>query len=72
VLSDSAPITSKVAEFFQAHDVSVLNLGPLLEGRDPGSMIVNSMDAHPNEVLSKEIGELLTHHIQSEELTNSE
>ncbi len=65
----SAPITSKVAEFFQAHDVPVLNLGPLLEGRDPGSMIVNSMDAHPNEALSKEIGELLTLQIQSEELT---
>jgi hypothetical protein len=65
----SAPITSKVAEFFQAHNVPVLNLEPLLEGRDPSSMIVNSFDAHPNEALNKEIGELLTHQIQTEELT---
>lgn len=65
----SAPITSKVAEFFQAHDVPILNLEPLLEGRDPGGMIVNSLDAHANEALNKEIGELLTHQIQTEELS---
>jgi hypothetical protein len=45
----SVPITSKVAGFFQAHDVPVLNLEPLLEGRDPKSMIVNSLDAHPTK-----------------------
>jgi hypothetical protein len=63
----SAPITSKVAQFFRANNVPVLNLEPLLESRDPGTMIVNSLDAHPNEALSKEIGELLTHQIQTEE-----
>lgn len=65
----SAPITSKVAEFFRAHDVPVLNLEPLLEGRDPSSLIVNSLDVHPNEALNKEVAELLTHQIQTEELS---
>lgn len=63
----SVPITSKVAGFFQAHDVPVIDLEPLLETRDPKSMIVNSLDAHPNEALNKEIGELLTKEIQAED-----
>ena len=59
-VKDSAPITSRVTEFFQNHNVQVLNLEPLLEGRDPTTLIVNSLDGHPNEALNKEVAELLT------------
>lgn len=65
----SALITTKVADFFQAHGVPVLNLQPLLEGRDPSSLIVNSLDAHPNEALNKEVAELLTREIQADDLS---
>ena len=61
-----AAITSKVAEFFQAHGVRVVNLEPLLEGRDPNSLVVNSLDAHPNEALNREVAELLTRTIQAD------
>ena len=60
-----AAITSKVSEFFQAHGVRVVNLEPLIEGRDPASLVVNSLDAHPNEAVNREVGELLTKTIQA-------
>lgn len=63
----SAVITSRVADFFQAHNIPVLNLEPLWEGRDPNSLMVNSLDSHPNEALNKEVAELLTRQIQAEE-----
>ena len=63
-VKDSSPITSKVTEFFQNHNVRVLNLEPLLEGRDPTTLIVNSLDGHPNEALNKEVAELLTKETQ--------
>ena len=62
----SAVITSKVAGFFQAHNVQVLNLQPLMESRDPTGLVVNSLDSHPNEALNKEVAELLTREIQAE------
>lgn len=65
-VKDSAPITSKVAEFFQSLNVRVLNLEPLLEGRDPTTLVVNSLDAHPNEALNREIAALLTKELQTE------
>lgn len=61
----SAVITSQVAEFFQKHDVRVVNFEPLLEYRDPMSLVVNSLDAHPNEALNKEVAEILTREIQA-------
>ena len=61
----SAVITSQVADYFQKHAVRVVNLEPLLEDRDLMSMVVNSLDAHPNEALNKEVAELLTKAIQS-------
>jgi len=32
----------------------------VVEGRDPSSLVVNSLDSHPNEALHKEVAELLT------------
>jgi hypothetical protein len=62
-----AVLTSKVAEFFQKHNVQVLNLEPLLIDRDPRTLVVNSLDAHPNEALNREVAELLTKAIQAED-----
>ena len=62
----SAVLTSKVAEFFQRHGVPVLNLEPLLEGRDPNSLVVKSLDAHPNEAVNREVAELLTRAMQAD------
>jgi len=62
-----AVLTSKVAEFFQKHNVQVLNLEPLLIDRDPMTLVVNSLDAHPNEALNREVAELLTKAIQAED-----
>ena len=62
----SAAMTSKVAEFLREHCVPVLNLEPLLEGRDPKSLVVNSLDAHPSESLNAEVGELLTKAVQAD------
>ena len=61
----SAPFTSKVAGFFRAHNVPVLDLEPLVEGRDPKSLTVNSLDSHPNEALNKEVADLLMNQIQT-------
>jgi hypothetical protein len=61
----SAVITSQVADFFQKHDVRVVNLEPRLEDRDPMSLVVNSLDAHPNEALNKEVAEILTREIHA-------
>ena len=63
----SAVFTSKVAEFFQKHNVRVLNLEPILVEREPMSLVVNSLDAHPNEALNKEVAELLTKELQAED-----
>lgn len=65
-VKDSADITSKVTEFFQSHKVRVLNLEPLLEGRDPTTLVVNSIDGHPNEALNREVAELLTREMQTQ------
>jgi hypothetical protein len=64
-VKDSAPITSKVTGFFETNNVPVLNLQPLLEGRDPTTMIVGSQDAHPNESLHREVADLLTKMMQA-------
>lgn len=45
----SEQITAKVASFFNQNDVPVLDLAPMLEDRDPQTLIVSPLDAHPNE-----------------------
>ncbi|MCM3873827.1 MAG: SGNH/GDSL hydrolase family protein [Pyrinomonadaceae bacterium] len=63
----SAVITSQVADFLQLHNVRVLNLELTLRDRDPMTLVVNSLDAHPNEALNRELAEMLTKAIQSED-----
>ena len=65
-IKSSAPFTSRVADFFRQHNVRALDLAPLLADRDPQGLVVNSLDAHPNEALHMEVATLLTGVIRSE------
>jgi hypothetical protein len=38
----------------------LINVEPLLEGQEPVSMDVHSLDAHPNEALHREVAAILT------------
>lgn len=58
-LEGTAATTSRVAEVFEREGVEVLDLAPVLAGRDPSSLVVNPFDAHPNAALHREVGELL-------------
>lgn len=65
-VTGSKVFTAHVAEFFQQHNVRTLNLEPRLEQRDTPSLVVNSLDAHPNEALHKEVADLLTEELSLE------
>jgi hypothetical protein len=39
--------------------VDVIDLAPVLAGREPSELIVHSMDAHPNERVHREVAELI-------------
>jgi hypothetical protein len=47
---DSAAIHQRVAECFQSLGVSVIDLLPVIQGRDPATLVVNTHDPHPNEL----------------------
>ena len=47
---DSAAVHRRVAEFFQSLGVSVIDLLPVIQGRDPATVVVNAHDPHPNEL----------------------
>ncbi len=55
----SVPLTGKVASFFSGQGVAVLDMAPMLLGRDPETMIVNSVDSHANKALHKEAAGML-------------
>jgi hypothetical protein len=39
--------------------LKLLNLQPQLASRDASTLTVNSVDSHPNEVLNREVAEML-------------
>ncbi|MBI4617020.1 MAG: SGNH/GDSL hydrolase family protein [Planctomycetes bacterium] len=45
----SRPFTSRVARLLESAGVPVVDMTAVLSGRDPTELVVNSMDAHPNE-----------------------
>jgi hypothetical protein len=55
----SAPITAKVAAYLRSRGATVIDLSPILVGRDPFSLVVNGQDAHASVALHAEIGELI-------------
>jgi hypothetical protein len=55
----SAPVTAKVAAHLRSRGATVIDLAPILAGRDPLSLVVNGQDPHASVALHAEIGELL-------------
>lgn len=58
-VEDSAAITGRVADAFEALGVPVLDLTPRFSGRAPKDLVCNAFDGHPNERVHREVGELL-------------
>lgn len=46
---DRAALHARVGAFFEAQGVAVADLLPVVEGRDVDVLVVNRLDAHPNE-----------------------
>lgn len=57
--AESAPLTAKVASHLESLGVPALDLAPAFLGRKPADLVVNSLDAHPNEATHREVGELI-------------
>lgn len=55
----SAPLTAKIAAYFQSRGATAFDLTPMFQGRDPGELVVNAVDAHPNESVHEEAAGLL-------------
>lgn len=55
----SAPLTAKIAAFFQSRGATAFDLTPLFESRDPKDLVVNAVDSHPNETVHEEVAGLL-------------
>ena len=58
-LRRSAVMTSKVVSLFRENGVRVIDLGEHLANRDPATLVVNAVDAHPSVALHHEVAELL-------------
>lgn len=52
-------ITSKIFKYLKNKGVMAFNLSKHFEKRDPDTLIVNSLDAHPNVAVNAEISQLL-------------
>jgi len=55
----SAPLTAKIAAYFQSRGATAFDLAPMFEGRDPDELVVNCVDAHPNASVHEEMAGLL-------------
>ncbi|MFC2173979.1 hypothetical protein ACFLU6_15355, partial [Acidobacteriota bacterium] len=62
-IEGTKPITARVAQFFRSEGVRAIDFGARLEGRDPMGLVVNSVDAHPNVALQKEIAQILMNEV---------
>lgn len=58
-IAGSKEITSKVAGFLQSKGVTIIDLTEYFKDRSPRSLVVNPMDAHPNEQINAEVAEIL-------------
>lgn len=58
-VSKTQPMTDKVAEWLNDNQIPHLDLSQHLSDRSATSMVVNSMDGHPNAELNKEVGQLI-------------
>lgn len=58
-VAGTAPMTARVAAYFKDRGVETVDLTSILAGRDPGDMVVNSVDTHANVKLNAEMAGLL-------------
>jgi hypothetical protein len=58
-VDESRLLTQPIIDLFRSHHIAVLDVGQLLAGRDPAKTMVNSVDAHPNEAINREVAEQL-------------
>ncbi len=58
-VNGSKVITNKVSEYLVNKGITVLNLTKHYENRSVSELIVNSLDAHPNERVNAEVAKLL-------------
>lgn len=70
--AESAPITGKVAGALAAMGADVVDLTATFQGRPARELVVNSLDAHPNEAVHRQVGELLTGRMRSLEASLSQ
>ena len=50
---DARAVHDRVASFFVANQVEVVDLLPVIAGRDPSSLVVSGGDGHPNEAANR-------------------
>ncbi len=60
----SQKLTAKVANTFRMAGSPVIDLSDYLVGRDSRSLIVNSVDAHPNVALHLEVAQIIYTHLR--------
>ena len=63
--AESAPITGKVARTLQALGADVIDLTQAFQGRPASELVVNALDAHPNEAVHAQVGELLAQRMRN-------
>lgn len=68
---ESAPITGKVAKALADMGADVVDLTPAFQGRPARELVVNALDAHPNEAVHRQVGELLAGRMHSLEASLS-
>jgi len=59
IVDKSKELTNKVVTFLQDYDVTIVDLVPVFEGRNPKDMTVNSHDTHPNVQIHHEVADIL-------------
>lgn len=63
-LEQSEPITTQVLTLFQTLGTQPIDISPYLRGRVATELVVNNLDAHPNEQVNAEVAEILFERIK--------
>ncbi len=71
-IKESQAFTDRVKEFFESHEVGVVDLGDHFSGRRPAQLVVNSLDGHPNTKTHQEVARLLYAQLAGNFATNRE
>ena len=58
-ISGTRKMSDRVAEYFQSHDITVINMADMLSGKAVDEITVNRFDGHPNEAVNRLLAEKL-------------